>query len=61
MIDPHNGKVACYVFMVIAEYLLLAKPTHGHIIRFAPPLNISDDELREAIGIIGKSVKSLEG
>ena len=61
VIEPHNGKEAWDVCMVIAENGLLAKPTHGHIIRFAPPLNISDNELREAIGIIGKSVKSLEG
>ena len=61
VIEPHNGKEAWDVCMVMAENGLLAKPTHGHIIRFAPPLNISDDELREAIGIIGKSIKSLEG
>ena len=61
VIEPHNGKQAWDVCMVMAENGLLAKPTHGHIIRFAPPLNISDDELREAIGIIGKSIKSLEG
>ena len=61
VIEPHNGKEAWDVCMVMAENGLLAKPTHGHISRFAPPLNISDDELREAIGIIGKSIKSLEG
>ena len=31
---------------------LLAKPTHDDIIRFAPPLCITEPELREAIGII---------
>ena len=61
VIEPHNGKEAWDVCMVMANNGLLAKPTHGHIIRFAPPLIISDDELREAIGIIGKSIKSLEG
>ena len=61
VIEPHNGKEAWDVCMVMAENGLLAKPTHGHIIRFAPPLIISDDELREAIGIIAKSVKYLEG
>lgn len=61
VIEPHNGKEAWDVCMVMANNGLLAKPTHGHIIRFAPPLIISEDELREAIGIIGKSIKSLEG
>jgi ornithine--oxo-acid transaminase len=31
---------------------LLAKPTHEHIIRFAPPLVITREQLKEAIGII---------
>lgn len=37
---------------------LLAKPTHDHIIRFAPPLTIRETELREACGIIAKSIAS---
>ena len=37
-----------------ADAGLLAKQTHGNIIRFAPPLVISEKELREAIGIIKK-------
>ena len=36
--------------------VLLAKPTHGHIIRFAPPLVITEEELRAAIEIIKKSI-----
>lgn len=60
VIEPHNGKEAWDVCMVMAENGLLAKPTHGHIIRFAPPLIISEDELRDAIAIIAKSIKSLE-
>jgi ornithine--oxo-acid transaminase len=35
---------------------LLAKPTHGHIIRFAPPLVITEEQLREAIEIIKKTI-----
>jgi len=38
---------------------LLAKPTHDHIIRFAPPLVITESELREAITIIQKAFKLL--
>ncbi|NP_001309903.1 ornithine aminotransferase, mitochondrial isoform 4 [Homo sapiens] len=37
---------------------LLAKPTHGDIIRFAPPLVIKEDELRESIEIINKTILS---
>lgn len=36
-----------------------AKPTHGNIIRFAPPLVISEAELRKALDIIGESLKEL--
>jgi len=46
--------------MKMAENGLLAKPTHDHIIRFAPPLVITEEELRKAIDIIKESIKSLE-
>ena len=36
---------------------LLAKPTHGDIIRFAPPLTITEPELRECIKIIKTTIK----
>lgn len=38
---------------------LLAKPTHGDIIRFAPPLIITEDELDQCIKIIEDTIKSL--
>lgn len=60
VIEPHNGKEAWDVCMKMAENGLLAKPTHGHIIRFAPPLIIEEDELKVAIDIIARSIKSLE-
>ena len=37
---------------------LLAKPTHGDIIRFAPPLVIKEDEILEAVEIITKTILS---
>ena len=37
---------------------LLAKPTHEHIIRFAPPLVINEDQIGEAVNIIRKSIFS---
>lgn len=60
VIEPHNGKEAWDVCLKMAENGLLAKPTHQHIIRFAPPLVITEEELREAIEIIKKSIKTLE-
>lgn len=60
VIEPHNGKQAWDVCLRMAENGLLAKPTHDHIIRFAPPLVITEEELKEAIGIIRKSIKALE-
>lgn len=40
---------------------LLAKPTHGDKIRFAPPLTINQDQVLEALSIIRESVKTFEG
>ncbi len=60
IIRPKNGKTAWDVCVKMAENGLLAKPTHDHIIRFAPPLVISEDELMEAIAIIKKSILSFE-
>ena len=37
---------------------LLAKPTHGDIIRLAPPLVIKEDEIRESVEIINKTILS---
>jgi ornithine--oxo-acid transaminase len=43
----------------MAERGLLAKPTHGNIIRLAPPLCISEQEVAECVDIIGQSLKAL--
>jgi len=56
IIKPRNGKEAWDVCLKMAENGLLAKPTHGHIIRFAPALTITEAQLREAIEIIKKSI-----
>ncbi len=60
VIKPMNGKTAWDVCVKMAENGLLAKPTHDHIIRFAPPLVISEEELMEAIEIIKKSLAAFE-
>ena len=58
VIRPKGGKTAMDVCIKMAENGLLAKPTHDHIIRFAPPLVISEEQLMEAVGIIEKSILS---
>lgn len=60
VIAPHKGKDAWSLCLKMAENGLLAKPTHGDIIRFAPPLVITEEELMEAIAIIKESINSLE-
>lgn len=49
-----DGFHAWDVCVALKEAGLLAKQTHGNIIRFAPPLVISEKELRESIAIIAK-------
>lgn len=58
VIQPKNGKEAWDVCVKMAENGLLAKPTHQHIIRFAPPLVISENQIYEAVEIISKSILS---
>jgi ornithine--oxo-acid transaminase len=52
VIRPKNGKTAWDVCIGLKNNGLLAKPTHDHIIRFAPPLIITEDQLMEAVDII---------
>lgn len=56
IIKPKNGKEAWDVCLKMRDMGVLAKPTHQHIIRFAPALIISETELREAIEIIKKAI-----
>jgi len=58
VVRPKNGKTAWDVCLKMAENGLLAKPTHDHIIRFAPPLVITENQLMEAVEIIKKSILS---
>ena len=52
VIKPTRGKTAWEVCVALMENGLLAKPTHEHIIRFAPPLVITEEQLTECAGII---------
>ena len=50
---------ACDVCVQMKENGLLAKLTHGNIIRFAPPLTITESEVDECLEIIEQSVKQV--
>ncbi len=56
VIRPKNGKEAWDVCLKMKENGVLAKPTHQHIIRFAPPLVINEEELMDAIARIRESI-----
>ncbi|MBI5540250.1 MAG: ornithine--oxo-acid transaminase [Bacteroidia bacterium] len=56
IIKPKNGKEAWDVCVAMKDNGLLAKPTHQHIIRFAPPLVINEAQIMEAVEIIKKSI-----
>ena len=58
--DNENGDTAWKICMSMAEKGLLAKPTHGNIIRFAPPLIINEEQLKDCIKIIIKTLKEFE-
>ncbi len=60
VIRNQPGKTAWDVCVEMKECGVLAKPTHGNIIRFAPPLVISEEQLREAIGLIKKAFSKFE-
>lgn len=60
VIEPRNGKSAWDVCMKFAENGLLAKPTHEHIIRLAPPLVITAEQIDEAADIISRSIHSFQ-
>jgi ornithine--oxo-acid transaminase len=59
VIKEKNGKDAMDVCIMLKENGLLAKPTHGNIIRFAPPLVISEEQMYECIEIIKKTILSI--
>ncbi len=60
VIKPKQGNTAWDICVAMKENGLLAKPTHDHIIRFAPPLVITREELLESVGIIRKTMAEFE-
>ena len=60
VIRPKGGKTAWDVCVAMKDNGVIAKPTHGHIIRFAPPLIISEEQLKEAMNLIKDTFKQFE-
>jgi ornithine--oxo-acid transaminase len=60
VIDESDGVTAWDICVRMMENGLLAKPTHGDIIRFAPPLVITEEQMNTCIGIIRDSLISLQ-
>ncbi|MBT3800784.1 MAG: ornithine--oxo-acid transaminase [Bacteroidetes bacterium] len=60
VVDLKNGKTAWDLCVAMKDNGLLAKPTHGDKIRFAPPLVINEQQLMECMDIIKQTVKEFE-
>lgn len=61
IVIQHEEKEAAWkLCLALMENGLLAKPTHGDKIRFAPPLTINEEQIMECVSIIGKSLRVLE-
>ncbi len=58
--DTEESKTAWNICLRLRDNGLLAKPTHGNIIRFAPPLIINEDQLHQCIQIITSTLKEFE-
>ena len=58
--DTPDSKTAWNLCMQLKENGLLAKPTHGNIIRFAPPLVMNEEQLMECVHIIEKTIREFK-
>jgi ornithine--oxo-acid transaminase len=58
--DSPESETAWNICMAMKENGLLAKPTHGNIIRFAPPLVMTEDQLLDCVNIIISTLKTFE-
>lgn len=58
--DSEDSSTAWDICMALKDHGLLAKPTHGNIIRFAPPLVMTEEELRSCIKIIVDTISHFE-
>jgi ornithine--oxo-acid transaminase len=55
--DSPESKTAWNLCLKLKENGLLAKPTHGNIIRFAPPLVMTEEQLMDCVAIIEKTIR----
>jgi ornithine--oxo-acid transaminase len=60
IIKPKGGQTAWDVCIAMKNNGLIAKPTHQHIIRFAPPLVINEEQILEAAGIIRATIEQMD-
>ncbi|NQX78671.1 ornithine--oxo-acid transaminase [Gilvibacter sp.] len=58
--DDEEGDTAWNICLALRDNGLLAKPTHGNIIRFAPPLVMNKEQLLDCVQIITKTLKTFE-
>lgn len=58
--DTEDSSTAWDICMSLKENGLLAKPTHGNIIRFAPPLVMNEEQLLDCVNIITKTLSAFE-
>ena len=58
--DTEDSDTAWNICLRLRDNGLLAKPTHGNIIRFAPPLVITKDQLLDCVSIITKTLQEFE-
>jgi len=58
--DTEDSDTAWNICLQLKENGLLAKPTHGNIIRFAPPLVMTEEQLHDCISIIKETIAAFE-
>ncbi|GAA3652103.1 ornithine--oxo-acid transaminase [Flavivirga jejuensis] len=58
--DDEDSDTAWNICLALRDNGLLAKPTHGNIIRFAPPLVMNEEQLLDCVSIIIKTLKQFE-
>jgi ornithine--oxo-acid transaminase len=59
VIKHENPEASWDLCLHLKDLGLLAKPTHGDKIRFAPPLTINEDQIKQAVAIIGQALEKL--
>jgi len=58
--DTEDSDMAWNICLKLRDNGLLAKPTHGNIIRFAPPLVITEEQLMDCVKIIKDTIASFD-